>query len=230
MQLLHGTADGGRGPAVLVDAFAWAVAIDQHGRHLVLQDVEDAARGVLRDVQVLEGLVGSGLASTELRAGEEVVHGLCIGGGGALARRLAELEINRSAVAHLLPRVCRDDRLAQLGVRGERDLAGRHELRGHKVQARPRHAQDAAGLVGDVAVAVGVAVQPARVQHDLDALGGLEAGGRVALRAHHELGEGVAAVAGGVLLKQRQRLVLDLRPAVALDELNLKLALLVLED
>mmetsp|Transcript_19638 Transcript_19638/g.53407 ORF Transcript_19638/g.53407 Transcript_19638/m.53407 type:complete len:431 (+) Transcript_19638:1335-2627(+) len=73
-------------------------------------------------------------------------------------------------------------------------------------------------------------MQPARVQDDLNALGWLEGRRRVALSAHHKLREGVAAVAFGVLLKQCQRFILHLRPAVALDELHLELALLVLED
>mmetsp|Transcript_113030 Transcript_113030/g.359076 ORF Transcript_113030/g.359076 Transcript_113030/m.359076 type:complete len:283 (-) Transcript_113030:528-1376(-) len=72
-------------------------------------------------------------------------------------------------------------------------------------------------------------MQPTCMQHHLRICRRLEGWRRHAARSHHEFRESVAAVTLGILLQKRERLVLHLRAAVALDELELELALLVLE-
>mmetsp|Transcript_32436 Transcript_32436/g.89708 ORF Transcript_32436/g.89708 Transcript_32436/m.89708 type:complete len:266 (+) Transcript_32436:2132-2929(+) len=227
MELLDGLADVRGGPTVSVDTLTKPVSRHQDGCHLILQDVQHAARRVLGDDKFFECFVGSDFARPELRAREKVVHGLRVRGRRAKHRRPPHGEIDRRPVAHFLPRSRGDHRLTKLRVRGEGDLPRRHQLRRDEVQTRPRHAKNCAGLVSDVAIAIGVAVQPPGVQHNLRVGRGLEARRRGALGSHHELSEGVAAVAVRVPLQQRQRLVLNLGAAVALDELELHLTLFV---
>mmetsp|Transcript_99950 Transcript_99950/g.214054 ORF Transcript_99950/g.214054 Transcript_99950/m.214054 type:complete len:400 (+) Transcript_99950:1546-2745(+) len=195
VQLLHRIADALRRPAVRIDALTWAVALHDQRRHLVLDDVQDPTRGLLWDVQVPEGLVRSDLPFAHERVREEVIHGLGVGGRGALNRRLPQSEIFRRTVAHLLPRVRQDHRLAELGVGSEGDFARRHKLGWHVVQARARHPSHIASLVGDGATVIRVAMQPARMEHHFGVCGSLEGGRRVTFSAHHQLGKGVAPVA-----------------------------------
>mmetsp|Transcript_15722 Transcript_15722/g.27930 ORF Transcript_15722/g.27930 Transcript_15722/m.27930 type:complete len:363 (-) Transcript_15722:1332-2420(-) len=200
-QVLHCLGNTARGPAIGVDALPWPIALDDDGGHLIPEDAEHSPIRVFRDLDVSESLVGRSLAGPELWAGEEVVHGLRVGRHGAHDHRLPELEVHRGIIAHLLPGTCNDHGLAQLRVRGEGDLPRREELGLDEVQPGPAHAQDVAWLVGDLALAVGVPVQPARVQHHRGVGGRLELRGWVALGAHHELGKGVAPVALGVHLQ-----------------------------
>mmetsp|Transcript_3316 Transcript_3316/g.7841 ORF Transcript_3316/g.7841 Transcript_3316/m.7841 type:complete len:532 (-) Transcript_3316:7-1602(-) len=142
---------------------------------------------------------------------------------------LAQGEVLCGAIAHLLPGVGRDHSLPELRVRGEGDLARGEELCLDGVEAWPADVVDGSRLIGDVAFLVRVSVQPSRMQNHL-VVGSIERRGWVTLRTHQQLGEGVPPIAALVLLKQCEGLVLHLGTAVALDELDLKLALLVLED
>mmetsp|Transcript_25350 Transcript_25350/g.55352 ORF Transcript_25350/g.55352 Transcript_25350/m.55352 type:complete len:452 (+) Transcript_25350:1536-2891(+) len=185
---------------------------------------------MIRDIDVSEGLIGGGFPCTELWAGEEVVHGLGIGGCSSHHSRCAQPEVLRSVVAHLFPGICCDHCLAELWIGGEGDLTRSHQLGLDVVQPGSVHSQDVASLVCDLSMAVRVAMQPARMQHHIGVCGWLELGGRISLGTHHELSKGVATMSLVVALQQGKGFVLHLWTSVALDESALKLSRLILED
>mmetsp|Transcript_26336 Transcript_26336/g.47765 ORF Transcript_26336/g.47765 Transcript_26336/m.47765 type:complete len:212 (-) Transcript_26336:730-1365(-) len=68
------------------------------------------------------------------------------------------------------------------------------------------------------------------MQDDLDPWRWLEGGRWISLGTHHKLGKGVATVSFVVHLQKSQGLILDLRPAIALNELKLHFTLLICKD
>mmetsp|Transcript_102006 Transcript_102006/g.243215 ORF Transcript_102006/g.243215 Transcript_102006/m.243215 type:complete len:585 (-) Transcript_102006:572-2326(-) len=229
-QFLHSGCHTQSGIALRVDALPLPIAIHNGGSNLLLQNCQHASIWVVWDLNVCKGLVGSCFPSSELGTGEEVVQGLCISGCCSHDCWLAKPEVFSRIVAHLVPSVGCDHGLAQLRICCEGDFAGSHQLCLDVVQPRSSHAKDVPGLVGDLAVAVGIAVQPPCMEDDGAILGRRKRRCRVSFCTHHQLCKSVASVALAIGLQQCECFVFDLWTSIALDKGALVLTFFILED
>mmetsp|Transcript_146858 Transcript_146858/g.208167 ORF Transcript_146858/g.208167 Transcript_146858/m.208167 type:complete len:473 (-) Transcript_146858:242-1660(-) len=194
-QFLHRGCDTEGGIALRVDALPLPIAIHNGGSNLFLQNCQHTSIWVVWDLNVCKGLVGSCFPSSELGTGEEVVQRLCIGGCCSHDCWLAKPEVFSRIVAHLVPSVGCDHGLAQLRICREGDFARSHQLCFDVVQPRSSHAKDVPGLVGDLAVAVRIAVQPPCMEDDGAILGRRKRRCRVSFGTHHQLCKSVASIA-----------------------------------